>query len=103
MPRLTVRQEENRKEDCGEKDSRKEDHGKEDGRKENNSRTQITYGEEGGRRMIEASVIGAGLAGCEAAYQLAERGIHVTLYEMKPQKHVPSLQHLFHLPMGTNY
>ena len=36
--------------------------------------------------MIEASVIGAGLAGCEAAYQLAERGIHVTLYEMKPQK-----------------
>jgi len=30
------------------------------------------------------SVIGAGLAGCEAAFQLAERGIAVTLYEMKP-------------------
>jgi methylenetetrahydrofolate--tRNA-(uracil-5-)-methyltransferase len=31
-------------------------------------------------------VIGAGLAGCEAAWQLAERGIHVDLYEMKPIK-----------------
>ena len=28
-----------------------------------------------------ASVIGAGLAGCEAAYQLAERGVAVYLYE----------------------
>lgn len=35
----------------------------------------------------QASVIGAGLAGCEAAYQLAKRGIHVDLYEMKPQKY----------------
>ncbi len=32
-------------------------------------------------------VIGAGLAGCEAAWQLAKRGIEVTLYEMKPQCH----------------
>lgn len=31
-------------------------------------------------------VIGAGLAGCEAAWQLAQRGIHVKLYEMKPIK-----------------
>ena len=31
-----------------------------------------------------AVVIGAGLAGCEAAYQLARRGIDVTLYEQKP-------------------
>ena len=29
-------------------------------------------------------VVGAGLAGCEAAWQLAKRGIPVTLYEMKP-------------------
>ncbi len=30
------------------------------------------------------SVVGAGLAGCEAAYQLAQRGVDVDLYEMKP-------------------
>lgn len=35
-------------------------------------------------------VIGAGLAGCEAAYQLAKRGIDVTLYEMKPKKFSPA-------------
>ena len=28
-------------------------------------------------------IIGAGLAGCEAAYQLAERGVKVVLYEMR--------------------
>ena len=32
------------------------------------------------------SVIGAGLAGCEAAWQLAKFGHQVTLYEMKPKK-----------------
>lgn len=32
------------------------------------------------------TVIGGGLAGCEAAWQLARRGIHVRLYEMRPQK-----------------
>lgn len=37
-----------------------------------------------------ASVIGAGLAGCEAAYQLAERGVAVYLYEMKPKRHPPA-------------
>ena len=31
-------------------------------------------------------VIGGGLAGCEATYQIAKRGINVRLYEMKPQK-----------------
>ena len=36
------------------------------------------------------SVIGAGLAGCEAAYQLAERGISVRLYEMKPVHRSPA-------------
>ena len=40
--------------------------------------------------MQEVKVIGAGLAGCEAAWQLAERGIHVTLMEMKPQKMTPA-------------
>ncbi len=35
-------------------------------------------------------VIGAGLAGCEAAWQLANRGLKVTLYEMKPNKKSPA-------------
>ena len=35
-------------------------------------------------------VIGAGLAGSEAAWQLAERGLQVTLYEMKPHKMSPA-------------
>ncbi len=33
---------------------------------------------------MKATVIGAGLAGCEAAFQLAKRGIEVDLYEMRP-------------------
>ena len=40
--------------------------------------------------MIKARVIGAGLAGCEAAWQLAERGIEVELFEMKPNKMTPA-------------
>ncbi len=36
------------------------------------------------------TVIGAGLAGCEAAWQLAERGISVRLCEMKPVQHSPA-------------
>jgi len=35
-------------------------------------------------------VIGAGLAGCEAAWQIAKRGIKVKLYEMKPVKFSPA-------------
>ena len=35
-------------------------------------------------------VIGAGLAGCEAALQLTKKGIPVTLYEMKPKKYSPA-------------
>ncbi len=34
--------------------------------------------------MKQASVIGGGLAGCEAAWALAERGVRVTLHEMRP-------------------
>ncbi len=36
------------------------------------------------------AIIGAGLAGCEAAWQLAERQIPVTLYEMKPERFSPA-------------
>ena len=36
------------------------------------------------------NVIGAGLAGCEAAYQAAQMGVKVRLYEMKPQKYTPA-------------
>ncbi len=36
------------------------------------------------------TVIGGGLAGCEAAYQIAKAGINVKLYEMKPSKFSPA-------------
>ena len=39
---------------------------------------------------MKATVIGAGLAGCEAAWQLASRGVHVTLHEMKPDCYTPA-------------
>lgn len=39
---------------------------------------------------LDIQVIGAGLAGCEAAYQIAKRGIRVALYEMKPHKMTPA-------------
>ena len=35
-------------------------------------------------------VIGAGLAGCEAAFQAARLGVSVTLHEMKPAKRTPA-------------
>ena len=40
--------------------------------------------------MEKVKVIGAGLAGSEAAWQLAQRGIQVELYEMKPHKKSPA-------------
>ena len=40
--------------------------------------------------MQPVVVIGAGLAGCEAAWQLAKRGIPVELHEMKPDKSTPA-------------
>ena len=39
---------------------------------------------------MNVTVIGAGLAGSEAAWQLAQRGIDVTLREMKPEKKTPA-------------
>ena len=40
--------------------------------------------------MPNVKVVGAGLAGSEAAWQLARRGVSVTLYEMKPHKKTPA-------------
>ena len=40
--------------------------------------------------MEAVKIIGAGLAGCEAAWQLAKRGIPVELWEMKPHKSTPA-------------
>ena len=40
--------------------------------------------------MNAVKVVGAGLAGCEAAWRLAESGIPVDLYEMKPKKYTPA-------------
>ena len=39
---------------------------------------------------MNALVVGAGLAGCEAAWQLARRGFPVRLIEMKPLKYSPA-------------
>lgn len=39
---------------------------------------------------MKINVIGAGLAGCEAAWQAANAGARVTLYEMKPEKYSPA-------------
>ena len=41
--------------------------------------------------MEPVIVIGAGLAGSEAAWQLARRGVSVTLREMKPAKMISSI------------
>ena len=40
--------------------------------------------------MKRVTIIGAGLAGCEAAYQCAKRGVCVDLYEMKPHSFTPA-------------
>ena len=40
--------------------------------------------------MDKIIVIGAGLAGSEAAWQAAQRGVSVELYEMRPQKSTPA-------------
>jgi methylenetetrahydrofolate--tRNA-(uracil-5-)-methyltransferase len=41
-------------------------------------------------RPTTVTIVGAGLAGCEAALQLARRGVHVRLCEMKPHKRTPA-------------
>ncbi len=63
-----------------------EDHEKSGGEKA--CRTQKD--KNGERSMTEVRVIGAGLAGSEAAWQLAERGFAVRLSEMKPVKMTPA-------------
>lgn len=40
--------------------------------------------------MKQVTIIGAGLAGCEAAWQCAKRGIKVHLIEMRPKKYPPA-------------
>src|SRR5580765_8966623 len=41
--------------------------------------------------MAEAiTIVGAGLAGCEAAWQCARRGVRVTLFEMRPVRSTPA-------------
>ena len=39
---------------------------------------------------MTVNVIGAGLAGCEAAWQISKRGVKVKLYDMKPEKKSPA-------------
>src|SRR5574337_2058021 len=43
-----------------------------------------------GKRVTEIVVVGGGLAGSEAAWQAAERGAHVRLYEMRPGSVTPA-------------
>jgi len=40
--------------------------------------------------MDKIIVVGAGLAGCEAAFQIASRGIKVLLYDIKPSQKTPA-------------
>ncbi|HLQ58197.1 MAG TPA: methylenetetrahydrofolate--tRNA-(uracil(54)-C(5))-methyltransferase (FADH(2)-oxidizing) TrmFO [Gemmatimonadales bacterium] len=57
-----------------------------------------THDDRGGRRAraggsgVVIPVIGGGLAGCEAAWALAERGVRVTLHEMRPVRMTPAHQ-----------
>ncbi len=78
--RRSARKEDRREEDCRQEDNRKEDKHEVRGQKDRGER----------RELMQVTVIGAGLAGCEAAWQLAQRGIAVTLHEMKPEKTTPA-------------
>ena len=40
--------------------------------------------------MNDITIIGSGLAGSEAAWQIAKRGLHVNLYEMRPKLFTPA-------------
>ncbi|HEY6807757.1 MAG TPA: methylenetetrahydrofolate--tRNA-(uracil(54)-C(5))-methyltransferase (FADH(2)-oxidizing) TrmFO, partial [Gemmatimonadales bacterium] len=46
----------------------------------------------GDGRELSATVVGGGLAGCEAAVALARRGVRVTLHEMRPARATPAHQ-----------
>ena len=46
----------------------------------------VYYNQKDSDTMKAVTIIGAGLAGSEAAYQLAKRGYDVKLYEMRPEK-----------------
>ena len=50
-------------------------------------------------KIADVIIIGGGLAGCEAAWQLLRRGHAVHLFEMKPQKFSPAhkMEHLAEL------
>jgi len=48
--------------------------------------------ESSGSQERRVAVVGGGLAGCEAAWQAARRGLEVTLYEMKPVRFSPAHQ-----------
>ncbi len=54
-----------------------------------NTKTYIFYEKKEGK-MGKVAVIGAGLAGSEAAYKIAEEGFPVDLYEMRPVKTTPA-------------
>ncbi|MGQ9489760.1 MAG: methylenetetrahydrofolate--tRNA-(uracil(54)-C(5))-methyltransferase (FADH(2)-oxidizing) TrmFO [Anaerolineae bacterium] len=54
------------------------------------SSTALHEEKPGHRQGPEVIVVGAGLAGSEAAWQAAEAGAHVTLYEMRPQRATPA-------------
>ncbi|MBQ3336021.1 MAG: FAD-dependent oxidoreductase, partial [Selenomonadaceae bacterium] len=43
-----------------------------------------------GGEVLKVHVIGAGLAGAEAAWQIAKRGVEVVLHEMRPTKKTPA-------------
>ncbi|HET9707622.1 MAG TPA: methylenetetrahydrofolate--tRNA-(uracil(54)-C(5))-methyltransferase (FADH(2)-oxidizing) TrmFO [Gemmatimonadales bacterium] len=61
-------------------------------------RTRSDGGPRGGERTggagrgLSTTVVGGGLAGCEAAWALAERGVRVTLHEMRPAARTPAHQ-----------
>ncbi len=40
--------------------------------------------------VADVTVVGGGLAGCEAAWQAARRGVSVVLFEMRPFKRGPA-------------
>ena len=50
----------------------------------------IDEAKDGQARLVAVEVVGGGLAGCEAAWRIAGRGLAVRLWEMKPQRFSPA-------------